>query len=219
MHVFVQPGKFERLSGRLERDREGHAVRTDRDRDIHERERVLDEIQSPRRSMSHVVFSDVGRHEADEVNQQRVRLAHDRKFEIPGPARPKGGARHQALKAATDGFTVDGSPMVALGLEARYRRSDRVAVLHDRCPFRSQMARGRVVVSAESIPLALETEFHSQGEYFRSTNWFQPKRAVIYELIEAAGSSEWRSRAGEGFAERRGNDVPYPREARRLRAV
>ena len=109
--------------------------------------------------------------------------------------------------------------MVAHGLEARDRRSDRVAVLDDRCPFRFQMARGRVVVPAESIPLALEMEFHNQGEYFRSTNWFQPKRAVIYELIEAAGSSEWRSRAGEGFDERRGNDVPHPREAQRLRAV
>ena len=37
MHVSVLPGEFERLSGRLERDRGGHVIRTDRHRDIHER--------------------------------------------------------------------------------------------------------------------------------------------------------------------------------------
>ena len=109
--------------------------------------------------------------------------------------------------------------MVPHSLEEQNRRSDRLAVLDDLRPFRPHVAGGRVVVPAESIPLALEMEFHNQGEYFRSTNWFQPKRAVIHELIEAADSSEWRSRAGEGVAERRGNDVPYPREAQRLRAV
>ena len=44
-HVSVLPGESERLSGRLERDRGGHAVRTHRHRNIHERERVLGKVQ------------------------------------------------------------------------------------------------------------------------------------------------------------------------------
>ena len=44
-HVSVLPGKIQHLSGWLERGRRGHAVRTDRHRDIHERERVLGKVQ------------------------------------------------------------------------------------------------------------------------------------------------------------------------------
>ena len=55
-HLSVLPSEFERLSGRLERHRGGRAVRTDRHRDIHERERVLGKVQ-PADDLCPMLFS------------------------------------------------------------------------------------------------------------------------------------------------------------------